>query len=103
MILGPAADILEDKRLVFVAGGALQYVPIAALPSPKPSASGRTLAPSDNPGGTRELLISHHEIISLPSASVLSVLRQEVADRKHAPRAVAVLADPVLDQSDPRI
>jgi CHAT domain-containing protein/tetratricopeptide (TPR) repeat protein len=104
MILGPAAEILGDKRLVFVSEGALQYVPLAALPLPK--SSGARLgkgAPSDKQGGTPDLLISRHEIVSLPSASVLSVLRQQVADRKPAPRAVAVLADPVLDQSDPRV
>src|SRR5260370_40313557 len=41
-------------------------------------------------------LIAGHEIVTLPSASVLSVLRHEEMGRKQAPKAVAVLADPVF-------
>jgi CHAT domain-containing protein len=44
-----------------------------------------------------------HEIVNLPSASVLAVLRQEAMGRKLAPRAVAVLADPVFDREDVRV
>jgi CHAT domain-containing protein len=48
-------------------------------------------------------MIVEHEIINLPSASVLAVLRREVAGRKPPDKTVAVLADPVFDSSDPRI
>lgn len=34
MLLGPVADRLQDRRLAFVADGALHYVPFAALPPP---------------------------------------------------------------------
>ena len=44
-----------------------------------------------------------HEIVSLPSASFLTVLRRELANRKPAARAVAVLADPVFDVLDQRV
>ena len=47
-------------------------------------------------------MIAGHEVLSLPSASVLGVLRKEVAGRKRAPGVVAVLADPVFDSQDPR-
>jgi CHAT domain-containing protein/tetratricopeptide (TPR) repeat protein len=91
MILGPVAQQLGRKRLVVVAEGALQYVSFAALPSP--SAHGAH-APS---------LVVDHEIVSLPSASALDVLRRQVAGRMPATGLVAVLADPVLDASDPRV
>jgi len=48
-------------------------------------------------------LIVEHEIVSLPSATTLAVMRRELADRKPAPRAVAVLADPVFSRFDPRV
>jgi CHAT domain-containing protein/Tfp pilus assembly protein PilF len=92
-LLGPVGDKLANKRLVIVGEGALEYIPFSALPDPAIAATG-----SAGPAP----LVAHHEILSLPSASVLGVLRQEVAGRKPAPMAVAVLADPVFDNSDPR-
>ena len=48
-------------------------------------------------------LMVRHEIVNLPSASVLAVLRQQELGRKPAPKAVAVLADPVFDRHDSRL
>jgi CHAT domain-containing protein len=48
-------------------------------------------------------LIAKHEIVSLPSASVLALQRQELANRKPAPRGVAVVADPVFELKDQRV
>lgn len=92
MLLGPVAGRLEDKRLVIVADGALHYLPFAALPVPGEGAK---------PGG--ELLLDRHEIVSLPSASVLATQRRDLGSRPRAPKAVAVLADPVFEPSDPRV
>jgi CHAT domain-containing protein len=89
MLLAPVASELGRKRLVIVGEGVLQYVPFAALPSPG--------------GNNSSLLIAEHEIVSLPSASVLAVLRQETANRKPASRTVAVLADPVFSANDSRL
>jgi CHAT domain-containing protein/Tfp pilus assembly protein PilF len=93
MLLGPAAAFIGNKRLVIVADGALEYVPFAALPDP--------LSVERN-GGEGRPLIAEHEVVSLPSASVLGVLRKEIAGRRPAPGVVAVLADPVFDRQDPR-
>lgn len=87
MLLGPVASELKQKRLAIVAEGVLQYVPFAALPSPVSATA----------------LIVDHEVLNLPSASVLAVLREETANRKPASKAVAVLADPVFSASDPRL
>ena len=95
MLLAPAAKQFGTKRLLFVADGALQYLPFAVLPTPAIQATETTTAPRP--------LILDHEIVSLPSASVLAVLRRELADRKPATKAVAVLADPVFETNDARV
>jgi tetratricopeptide (TPR) repeat protein len=90
MVIAPVADRIAGKRILVVADGLLQYVPFAALP-----------APGDR--GRPVPLLAEHEIVSLPSASVLAVLRRETADRPRPPREVAVLADPVFEADDPRL
>jgi len=47
-------------------------------------------------------LIEQHEIVNLPSASTLAVLRREMNGRPLAPKTLAVLADPVFDVKDER-
>jgi CHAT domain-containing protein len=98
MLLGPVADQLGTKRLLIVAEGALQYLPFGALPAP---AKGD--AETRGRGDAAIPLIVEHEIVSLPSASALAVLRREIQDRKAAGKTVAVLADPVFEADDPRV
>jgi CHAT domain-containing protein len=93
MLLGPVSDRLKSKRLVIVADGALQYVPFAAL----------TAKETKPPGARPAPLIVDHEVVHLPSASVLAVLRRETASRRPAEKAVAVLADPVFEVHDERL
>ncbi len=88
IVLGPVAGLLQGKRLLIVSDGALQYIPFSALPTP------------DKP---QIPLILEHEIVNLPSASVVAELRRTALGRKEAPKAVAVLADPVFDLSDERL
>jgi len=90
ILLGPVANQLGTHRLAIVAEGILQYVPFAALPTP---GSGQNQTP----------LISNHEIVNLPSASTLAVLRNENSFRKLPDRTIAVFADPVFEASDPRV
>jgi CHAT domain-containing protein len=101
MVLAPVAQQLGKKRLVIVAQGALQYVPFGALPvGSRQSAvgsNGRRTTSNNRP------LIADHEIINLPSASTLAVLRREVEGRKPAAKTLAVFADPVFDLDDERI
>lgn len=110
MLLAPVASHLKVKRLFIVADGALQYVPFAALPGPD-DVDGRMSnekvvpSPTSSPPSSFSLqpLIADHEIISLPSASVIAVLRSELSGRRPAPRTIAVLADPVFDKDDARV
>src|SRR5262249_45606478 len=97
IVLGPVASQLvrsDKKRLVIVSDGALQYVPFGALP--RPAAGGAAT-------GEAQPLIVSHEIVSLPSASVLAELRRESAVRTPAANTVAVFSDPVFERDDPRI
>jgi CHAT domain-containing protein/uncharacterized protein HemY len=100
VILGPVMKQLERKRLLIVCEGALMYVPFGALPIP-----GRQTAPGNKLQSRKPSyrpLIAEHEIISLPSASVLAELRKELTVRNPA-KTVAVLADPVFQVDDPRV
>lgn len=87
MLLQPVAAELKQKRLVIVADGVLQYLPFSAL----------TLSDDGRP------LIVDHEIVTLPSASVLAVLREEFGQWKPASKLLAVLADPVFSANDARL
>jgi len=111
MLLAPVASQLGMKRLIVISEGALQYVPFAALPAPETRGHGDTATRRSRPRVsvsprhrvTSTPLIAGHEIVNLPSASVLAVLRRELTGRPSAPRTVAVLADPVFRSDDPRI
>jgi CHAT domain-containing protein len=48
-------------------------------------------------------MVVEHEMVRLPSASTLAVLRRETEGRKAANKSVAVLADPVFEPDDPRV
>jgi CHAT domain-containing protein len=109
MILGPVADQLGKKRLLIVADGTLHSIPFAALPEPKVGGRwpvvGKKQPPATShqpPATSHQLLIVKHEIISLPSASVLGMLRRRRQTLPPAPRWLALLADPVFEKDDPR-
>jgi CHAT domain-containing protein/Tfp pilus assembly protein PilF len=93
MVLGPVTQELAGKRLLIVGDGALQFIPFAALPVLSNSSTKETLP-----------LVAEHEIVSLPSASVLASLREQANRRVSQPtKEVAILADPVFDKNDPRV
>ncbi|MEG5141214.1 CHAT domain-containing protein [Microcoleus sp. AT8-B6] len=92
VILQPAAAQLGNKRLLIVPDGVLHYTPFQAL-NISQTAGQNTNVP----------LIVEHEIITLPSASTLAILRQNYGDRKPPSRNLAILADPVFSPEDERI
>ena len=85
-LLGPARPHLANRRLLFVADCPLHHVPFGALPDER----GRPL-------------VTTHEVVSAPSASVVALLRAAERARPRARRSVAVLADPVFDREDDRV
>jgi CHAT domain-containing protein/Tfp pilus assembly protein PilF len=92
MILQPAAAQLGNKRLLIVPDGVLHYTPFQALNLPQTRGQ-----------NTNVPLIIEHEIITLPSASTLAILRQNYGDRKPPSQTLAILADPVFSPDDERI
>ena len=96
MLLSPVAGQLKGKRLVIVSDGVLQYIPFSALPSPPQ-------VKKTNSASEFEPLAVGNEIVSLPSASTLAVLRREALNRAKALKIVAVFADPVFTNADERV
>ena len=91
LVLTPIGAFPKTTRLVVAADGALQYLPFEMLPIPR--ATGERERP----------MIVDFEIVTLPSASTLSVQRARTAGRQRPVLGVAVFADPVFDASDSRV
>ena len=92
MILAPAASQLGDRRLAIVADGILHYLPFTALSIPT-TATSEAYTP----------LVAKHEIVNLPSASTLAILRRGSQQREPAPKTIAIIADPVFSSEDTRL
>jgi CHAT domain-containing protein len=115
MLLAPVANQLGQKRLLIVSDGALQSIPFAALPIPDETSSPAPLLGGEGSNSPPSLLgkgagglgftplLVQHEIVSLPSASTLAVLRNELKGRSPAAKTVAVIADPVFSTKDDRL
>jgi CHAT domain-containing protein/Tfp pilus assembly protein PilF len=88
MLLGPVEKLLGKNRLVIVADGALHFTAFGSLPAP-----GKQGVP----------LVVDHEIVTLPSASVLPALRREAEQHPPRPGQIAILADPVFEPTDSRV
>lgn len=87
-ILAPLEDDLPaGHRLAVLPDGDLHRVPFSVLPT----------------GESGELLLDRHEVVQLPSVSVLAALRERQASRPRAPRAAAAVADAVFTADDPRV
>src|SRR5262249_6693803 len=107
MLLGPVAAELGTKRLLVITQGALQFISFAALPAPQGQQPVNGQKPRRAKGGLpatgyRPLLVEH-EIVNLPSASVLAALRRDTSSRPAAPKTAAVFADPVFTEDDERV
>jgi CHAT domain-containing protein len=82
---------LGQKRLVVVTEGSLQLVPFSSL-----------LTKRGSEGNASVPLFVDHQIVTLPSFSVLSVLRS-YSSRPTTQQTVAIFADPVFAADDPRL
>lgn len=94
-LLRPALQNLDGVTRLLVAGdGMLHQIPISAFPvATADRSSSQTLEP----------LASRFEIVRLPSVSSLKLLEARSATRPIPPKKLAVLADPVYDETDPRL
>jgi len=91
IVLRPAAAVIANKRLLIVADGPLQYVSFAALAAPS----------ADRGSSTQVPLVTKHEIIYQPSASVLGLIRD--TPHPNPGKTLAVFADPVFHKEDKRV
>jgi CHAT domain-containing protein len=96
IILKPVAEQLGQKRLLIVGDGILNYIPFSALPTPQAGGTSSEAVP-------RQLLLENHELVNIPSASLLTVLRQNASKRVPPTKTLAVFADPVFDRRDERL
>lgn len=83
MILSPVADQLQKQRILVAADGALNYIPF------------QILAETAN----AEPLVAQHEVINVPSASILGELRKETARRGGRNKVLAAFGDPVFREN----
>ena len=87
-ILGPVHQ-LTRKRLIVAADGVLHYLPFSILNSP-------------DQADAHQPLLASHEIVHVPSMSVLAAQRQNQRDTQYPTKEIAVFADPVFSASDSR-
>ncbi|MBW4476641.1 MAG: CHAT domain-containing protein [Tolypothrix brevis GSE-NOS-MK-07-07A] len=99
MILAPVASQLGQKRLLFVGDGALQTIPFTVLPIPQGSQNSAVNSKANSPTP----LLVQNEILTLPSASSIAVLRNKFKGRPLAPKTIALFADPVFSSDDERL
>ncbi|HYE64515.1 MAG TPA: CHAT domain-containing protein, partial [Pyrinomonadaceae bacterium] len=90
-VIGPAASVIGDKRLLVIADGALNYVPFEALVK---TAGGADYA-------SLPYLIKTNEIVYAPSASVVAVMRG-LQSGKPTGKNLLIIADPIFSPKDPR-
>jgi CHAT domain-containing protein len=81
MILSPVAAELNKKQIIVAADDALNYIPFQLLPA--------------GPGNPEPLVVQH-DIINVPSASILGELRREAARRGVRAKALAVFGNPIF-------
>jgi CHAT domain-containing protein/predicted negative regulator of RcsB-dependent stress response len=93
-LLGQVAARIGQRRLLIVADGVLQYIPFEALPAPAPPRDGKISAANGNAAST--LLLTEHEVITLPSFSALMALRRWRRPAPPGDKILAMFADPVF-------
>ncbi len=90
LVLEPAAALLGERRLAVVPTGALTLVPFGALPAPDARADAVPL-------------IARHEIVQIPSATILQAMRAITTARPRPRKTAAIFADPVYESDDARV
>ena len=86
MILAPAkSEISRASTLIVAADGALQYLPFGILP----------LEPGQS-------LLETHQVISVPSTTVIVAQRGLLQGRDAPSQTLAIIGDPVFEEKDPR-
>lgn len=85
LLLGSLPEGALSRRLVVIPDGVLHRIPFSAL-----RLEGRHL-------------VQDHQVVRVPSASVLVTLRERKHEHVDPSRLLAVMADPVFQRDDPRL
>ncbi|MEO6192730.1 MAG: CHAT domain-containing tetratricopeptide repeat protein [Thermoanaerobaculia bacterium] len=96
-VLGKVAHLLVGKRVLVVAHGELQKIPFSALLEPV------VRRPEARKAVTLPYLVLHHQVVNVPSVSVLSILRKQRTARHLWKRFLSIVADPVYRPGDERL
>lgn len=88
-VVEPAAAMIEGKRILVVADGALNYIPFEALVKNSEATD----------YAAANYLVKTNEIVYSPSASVIAAIRQGSGA---AGKSMLLVADPVFSADDPR-
>ena len=89
-VLEPAASMIGEKRLMVVADGALNYIPLEVLLKTTDAGDFSSLG----------YLVKTNEVIYAPSASVVAAIKQQRT--KATGRTMLIIADPVFNSNDAR-
>lgn len=101
LLLSPVRARFADKRLLIVPSGSLQYLPFAAvLLISRQDSTGKTRAAN---AARQNHLIETNEVVVLPSASVVPLLRSQKQISSPRKGAISVIADPVFSRDDSRL
>jgi CHAT domain-containing protein len=90
-VLAPVAAELGNKRLVIVADGALQYIPFAMLPEPKPETGRQGEGASGRQGEVAVAASPHRPVAASPSRPVAPSPSRPVAVSPRLPLALTPL------------
>ena len=86
ILLAPVLSQIGNKRLIIVADGSLQTIPFSTINNIN-----------------NEPLLQTNELINLPSASTLAILRDNKSTTKKPSKTLAIFADPIFNPDDPRL
>lgn len=93
LLLLPATDKLNKKRILVVADGILHFIPFSTLPKPKVKRnSPKQYLP----------LIANHIVVNEPSISVLSLLKRQNVNNTLVTKTVGLFGDPIFGYDDVR-
>lgn len=91
-ILEPAVGLIGGRRLLIVPDGPLSFVPFEAL----------VTAPGGTDYSALPYLLKTNETVYAPSASVVDVVRRQVAGNPVKAEAILLIADPIFSSGDER-
>jgi CHAT domain-containing protein len=105
LLLGQVKSLAKVKRIIVSSQGFLQLLPFAVLPirlAEKTGSKSGAIKNTRSSGKVQPLIVTH-EVVTIPSISTVALIRRVLADRKTAPKALAIFADPVFDKEDERV